>query len=146
MAVRRLAVGSTVVALLGTGNVAKPPGAKGKSWASYYQVSGCDAPGGVNGRHMSSSTLQLLTLASLPRARAGTHRAARRAHLLRRGLLSLRLHQRGARQNCERPSCCGALAHDVVDRAHLPSTQQAQQLQDVSNKAGARRRGAAGRR
>lgn len=35
--VRFLSAGTTVVNLLGTGGVAKPPGAKGKSWVVYYK-------------------------------------------------------------------------------------------------------------
>jgi hypothetical protein len=37
VAVRRLPTGTAVVALLGTGNVSKPPGAKGRSWIAYYK-------------------------------------------------------------------------------------------------------------
>lgn len=35
--VRFLSAGTSVVNLLGTGSVEKPPGAKGKSWIAYYK-------------------------------------------------------------------------------------------------------------
>lgn len=35
--VRFLSQGTSVVNLLGTGSVEKPPGAKGKSWIAYYR-------------------------------------------------------------------------------------------------------------
>lgn len=74
---KSLPKGTTVVNLLGTGDVGKPPGAKGKSWISYYkdhvQLSGplmCCAEGCYRADNLSGGHVKV---ASGPTAAALLH-------------------------------------------------------------------------